>query len=212
MRGNPLLQNFIHLIEVLKGNPLSLPVFVVLYALACFLVPVSLFPVAGGVLFGFRAGMVINLGAVLLGATGPFFIARRLGQHTLTRFFSRWHNRDAAARLRNPSPWGFIVIRLLGFPPFIVTNYLAGLSHMRYRRFLWTSAVGLIPWTFVMTFFADTFWTVLNEAGMGGFRKAVMNHARPLVWGALLVAVVMAAGFLLNRRSKGKSVTPEVQN
>lgn len=202
-----MLHNFIHLIEALKGNPLSLPVFVVLYALACYVVPVSLFPVAGGVLFGFRAGIVINLATVLLGATGPFFIARRLGQHALTRFFRRWHNRDAAARLRNPSPWGFIVIRLLGFPPFVVTNYLAGLSHMRYRRFLWTTAVGLLPWTFVMTFFAHTFWAVLMEAGMDGFRKAVLHHARPLVGGALLVAGLMTVGLLLNRRSK-KRVTP----
>ena len=66
-RENPLLHNFIQLIEALKGNPLSLPVFVVLYAAACFVIPVSLFPVAGGVLFGFRAGIVINLATVLLG-------------------------------------------------------------------------------------------------------------------------------------------------
>jgi phospholipase D1/2 len=205
------LHNFIHLIEVLKGNPFSLPIFVGLYAMACFLVPVSLFPVAGGVLFGFRDGLVINLVSVLLGATGPFFIARRLGQHALTRFFSRWHNRDAAARLRNPSPWGFMVIRLLGFPPFVVTNYLAGLSHMRYRRFLWTSAVGLLPWTFVMTFFADTFWVVLLEAGMEGFQKAVMHHARPLLGGAVLLVGVLMVGYLVNRRSK-KKIIPPVQS
>lgn len=206
-----MLHNFIHLIEVLKVNPFSLPIFVGLYAMACFLVPVSLFPVAGGVLFGFRDGMVINLFSVLLGATGPFFIARRLGQHALTRFFSRWHNRDAAARLRNPSPWGFMVIRLLGFPPFVVTNYLAGLSHMRYRRFLWTSAVGLLPWTFVMTFFADTFWVVLLEAGMEGFQKAVMHHARPLLGGAVLLVGVLMVGYLVNRRSK-KKIIPPVQS
>lgn len=195
----------------MKGNPLSLPVFVVLYVLACYVVPVSLFPVAGGVLFGFRAGIVINLATVLLGATGPFFIARRLGQHALTKFFSRWHHRDAAARLRNPSPWGLIVIRLLGFPPFVVANYLAGLSHVRYRRFLWTTAVGLLPWTFVMTYFANTFWSVLSEAGMEGFHKAVLHHARPLLGGAILMAGLMIAGLLLNRRSK-KNVTPAARS
>lgn len=203
-----MLQDFVHIIEALKGNPLSLPVFVVMYAAACFVVPVSLFPVAGGVLFGFRAGMLINLATVLLGATGPFFIARRLGQHTFTRFFSRWHNREVAARLRNPSPWGCIIIRLVGFPPFVVTNYLAGLSHMKYRRFLWTTAVGLMPWTFVMTFFSDTFWAVLVEAGMSGFHKAVMHHARPLLWGSLCAAVFMGVGLFLNKRTKKKK-SPE---
>jgi uncharacterized membrane protein YdjX (TVP38/TMEM64 family) len=202
-----MLSSFIHLIEALKGNPLSLPVFVFLYAAACLIVPVSLFPVAGGVLFGFRGGMAVNLAAVLLGATGPFFIARRLGQHALTRFFSRWRNRDVAARLRNPGPGMFIVIRLLGFPPFVVTNYLAGLSHMRYRQFLWTSAVGLLPWTFVMTFFADTFWKILLEAGMTGFRRAMMNHAQPLLWGGGVMAALLVAGYWINGRMERKRRT-----
>lgn len=206
-----MLSNFVHWVEVLKGDPWSLPWFMGLYVGACFVMPVSLFPVAGGVLYGFWAGMAINLVSVLMGATGPFFIARRLGQHALTRIFSRWQNRDMAARLRNPGPWGFIVVRLLGFPPFVVTNYLAGLSHMRYRRFLWTTAVGLLPWTFVMTFFADSFWAVLKEAGIDGFHKAVIHHARPLLWGSLPLAVFMAAGILVNRRRK-KKVSPTAQN
>ncbi len=42
-----MLQNFIHVVELLRGNPLSLPVFLGLYAAACFVAPVSVFPVAG---------------------------------------------------------------------------------------------------------------------------------------------------------------------
>jgi uncharacterized membrane protein YdjX (TVP38/TMEM64 family) len=201
-----VLENFVHLIEGLKGNPWSLPVFIFMYVVACWFSPVSLFPVAGGVLFGFRGAIVVNMVALLLGASGPFFLARRLGQKALTRFLSRWQHRDVAAHLRNPSPWGFVIIRLLGIPPFTVTNYLVGLSHMRYRRFLWTTAIGVFPATFILTFFADTFWKILNEVGIDGFQRAMMNHAKPLMLAAGGLAGLMITAYILNRWTKRKTV------
>lgn len=201
-----MLQNFIHVVELLRGNPLSLPVFLGLYAAACFVAPVSVFPVAGGVLFGFGWGFCINLVAVLLGASGPFWLARRLGQKPLAAFFRRKGHRGILGVLRNPGAGTFIVLRLVGFPPFVVTNYLAGLSGMRWRRFLWTSLIGLMPWTFVMTFFANTFWDILVEAGLSGFRRSVIDHSRPLVWGAVVLLGTMAVGFWA--RTRLKSATP----
>ena len=67
-----VIAHFVQLVDALRGNPLALPVFVGLYAAACFVAPISPFPVAGGVLFGFVGGFFINLGAVLIGASGPF--------------------------------------------------------------------------------------------------------------------------------------------
>ncbi len=108
--------------------------------------------------------------------------------------------------LRNPGAGTFIVLRLVGFPPFVVTNYLAGLSGMRWRRFLWTSLVGLMPWTFVMTFFANTFWDILVEAGLSGFRRSVIDHSRPLVLGAVVLVGTLAVGVWA--RSRLQSAPP----
>jgi uncharacterized membrane protein YdjX (TVP38/TMEM64 family) len=202
-----MLNDFIHLIEFIKGTPLALPVFFVMFVAACHVAPVSLFPVAGGVLFGFKGGLLINMAAILVGATGPFFISRWLGQHRFNRIFSRWHNRDMAALLRNPSPWGLVVIRLVGLPPFVVTNYLVGLSHMRYRQFLWSTAVGVLPSLLVITLSSDSLWKILTEAGMGGFRQAMMKHGLPLLLGGGFMASLMAAGLLMNRRARKKSAS-----
>ncbi|MBL8023069.1 MAG: VTT domain-containing protein [Elusimicrobia bacterium] len=207
-----MLENFIHLIEGLKGNPLSFPVFIGMYVVGCWISPVSLFPVAGGVLFGFRLALVVNMVSLLLGASGPFFLARRLGQKRLTRFFNRWQNRDVAAHLRNPGAWAFVVLRLVGFPPFTVTNYLAGLSHMRYRRYLWTTAIGVFPGTFILTFFADTLWKILVEAGIDGFHRAMMNHSKPLLLAGGGMAALLVTGILLNRWTNRKNVNRSVQN
>jgi uncharacterized membrane protein YdjX (TVP38/TMEM64 family) len=178
-----------------------------MFVAACHVAPVSLFPVAGGVLFGFKGGLLINMAAILVGATGPFFISRWLGQHRFNRIFSRWHNRDMAALLRNPSPWGLVVIRLVGLPPFVVTNYLVGLSHMRYRQFLWSTAVGVLPSLLVITLSSDSLWKILTEAGMGGFRQAMMKHGLPLLLGGGFMASLMAAGLLMNRRARKKSAS-----
>ncbi len=206
-----MLNDFIHLIEFIKGTPLALPVFFVMFVAACHVAPVSLFPVAGGVLFGFKAGLLINMAAILVGATGPFYISRWLGQHRFNRIFSRWHNRDMAALLRNPSPWGLVVIRLVGLPPFVVTNYLVGLSHMRYRQFLWSTAVGVLPSLLVITLSSDSLWKILTEAGLGGFRQALAKHGLPLLLGGGFMAALMATGIVMNRRGKKKVSKTENQ-
>lgn len=201
-----MLNDFIHLIEFIKGTPLALPVFFVMFVAACHVAPVSLFPVAGGVLFGFKAGLVINLVAILVGATGPFFVSRWLGQHRFNRIFSRWHNRDMAALLRNPSPWSLVVIRLVGLPPFVVTNYLAGLSHIRYRSYVWATALGVLPSITVITLASESLWKILSEAGMGGFRQALTRHGLPLLLGGGFMAMLMVAGIVMNRRGQKKTL------
>jgi len=195
-----VLNDFIHLMEALQGSLFSAPIFILLYAVACFVAPISLFPVAGGVLFGLGWGLAINLFAVLLGASGAFAISQRLARGWWEPRIQRWaQGRPFLLALEDPTPIAFILIRLLGFPPFVVTNYLAGLSKMRWRRFLWTSAIGLLPWTFLMTFFAVTFWKIILDAGMSGFQRSLMNHLQPLLWGAGVLVTIMAMTLMARR-------------
>ena len=198
-----MIHSFVRLIEALQGNPLSVPVFILLYAGGCFIAPVSLFPVAGGVLFGFGPGLAINLAAALLGASGAFGLARVLGRHRLEPWLRRsGQTHPWAETLENPAPGAFILLRLVGFPPFVITNYLAGLSFMPFRVFLWTSAIGLLPWTFVMTFFSGTFWAILLDAGMKGFRQSLMDHSRPLVAGTAVVVLGAVVGWIYRVRTE----------
>jgi uncharacterized membrane protein YdjX (TVP38/TMEM64 family) len=150
-------------------------------------------------------GLCVNLFSVLLGASGAFFLARRLGRERLSPLLKRWERgHPLIKKLENPDPGSFIFIRLLGFPPFVITNYLAGFSHMRWGRFLWTSVIGLFPWTFLLTFFAGAFWKVLREMGMTGFRQALWAHSRPLLWGVGVVALLLLGFLGIQYREKRK--------
>ncbi len=195
-----VITHFVQLVDALRGNPLALPVFVALYAGACFIAPISPFPVAGGVLFGFWGGLAVNLGAVLLGASGSFWLARRLGHRTMAAFLRRWGNHGWASLLRDPGPGTFVLVRWIGFPPFVITNYLAGLSQMPWGRFLWTSLIGLLPWTFLMTYFSGTLWSILREAGVAGFHRAVADHLGPLLAGVGILAGTALLGVWARRR------------
>lgn len=200
MARAPVITHFVALIDGLSGNPWALPVFFALYAGACFVAPVSPFPVAGGVLFGFGWGLVINMAAVLAGASGSFWFARRVGHRPMAALLRRWGNRGWVGLLRHPGPGPFVLLRWVGFPPFVIMNYLAGLSQMTWRRFLWTSLVGLFPWTFLMTYFSGTFWSILREAGIAGFRQAVVDHLGPLLAGLAVLASTALLGLWARRR------------
>lgn len=197
-----MIQQFVQLVDGLHGHPLAMPVFVALYAGACFIAPISPFPVAGGVLFGFRGGLLINMAAMLIGASGPYWLARRFGHRPMAALLRRWGHHGWVGLLRNPGAGTFILLRWVGFPPFVVTNYLAGLSQMPWRRFLWTSLIGLFPWTCVMTYFSGTLWTILREAGISGFRRAVVDHLAPLLGGVSLLAGTALLGLWARARLK----------
>jgi uncharacterized membrane protein YdjX (TVP38/TMEM64 family) len=202
-----LVQFFIQTVNSLQGNSLSPLIFVFFYAMACFIFPVSLFPVAGGILFGFWGGLVLNVTSVLIGATGPFFLARRMAGGTADKFLRSKASPAFLAVLADHRFTTFLTIRLVGFPPFVVTNYLAGIARMPLRIFLSATFVGMLPWTVLLTYFADTFWKILVAAGMGGFRQALLQYSRPLLFGALLFAGLVIAAILVKRRKEKSSET-----
>jgi len=194
-----VLNGLIRLVETLQGNPLSLPVFVATFLLFCAMGPISLFAVAGGVLFGFRWGLVINLATECLGATGPFWVARLVARKKIFWWLRKKGYGKTLRVLRKPNLGVLILLRLVGFPPFLMYNYLLGISRVKYRDFLWTTFVGIAPATFVMTYFSGTFWAILKEAGMDGFKRAMLNHLFPVLLGGMLLVVLLVAAGVAKR-------------
>jgi uncharacterized membrane protein YdjX (TVP38/TMEM64 family) len=49
--------------------------------------------------------------------------------------------------------WLFLLmLRCIPLIPFFMVNMLAGLTHMRTRTFLWTTAIGVIPTALIFTY------------------------------------------------------------
>jgi len=136
---------------VKAAGPLGPALFILLYAIGSLFAPVTPFTVAGAVIFGKFHGMFYNFAGDLAGASIAFFLGRYF-LHGMARNFLEarlpWLDRKVAEE-------GFSVIfylRIFWFP-FIVLNYGAGATRIRFREYLLGTALGIAPAVFIVTYF-----------------------------------------------------------
>ena len=136
---------------------------------------------AGGALFGFWWGALLNTIGANLGATGAFWLARALGRDGLRALVGdRLARLDRLAEAAGPV-WLFR-LRLIPVVPFNLLNLAAGLTGMRWGAYAVATAIGILPGTLVYTYFA----AAITSGASGGSRTALV---RALVAGALLVVL-----------------------
>jgi uncharacterized membrane protein YdjX (TVP38/TMEM64 family) len=114
-------------------------------------IPVALvLTLAGGYLFGTAAGVLyIDIGATT-GATIALLSARYLLGKRLQEKYQDALRRFNEEFAQNGIHY-LLTVRLIPVIPFFVINFLAGLTRMPVRTFIWTTALGILPAT---TFFA----------------------------------------------------------
>jgi uncharacterized membrane protein YdjX (TVP38/TMEM64 family) len=161
------------------------PAFVLTYTIASALDFSGLvLTLAGGAVFGFWWGSLLNLIGANLGASAAFWVARLLGREGLQALLgSRLAGLD---RLAQQAGFTWLLrLRLIPIVPFNLLNFAAGLTAMPWRAYAAATAIGVLPATLVYTFFADALLSGSQEAGRRVF-------LRLLVAGVLLVALSFA--------------------
>lgn len=109
--------------------------------------------VTGGFLFGLWGGTALNVLAATVGAVAIFFAARMGLGRTLSAKIDA--SEGTVKRLKqgldeNEIPVLFLM-RLVPAVPFFVANLVPALVGVRFRNFLLTTAVGIVPGAFVFT-------------------------------------------------------------
>jgi uncharacterized membrane protein YdjX (TVP38/TMEM64 family) len=106
---------------------------------------------AGGFLFGTAAGVVyINIGATT-GAACAFLSARYLLGDRLQQKYGGQLSKFNSEMDRNGASY-LLTLRLIPVFPFFLINFLAGVTKVPLKTFLWTTALGIIPGTVVYAF------------------------------------------------------------
>lgn len=186
---------------VQAAGPLGPVLFVFIYALGVLFLPATPFTIAGAVIFGKFYGMLYNLAADTLGASISFFLGRYF-LHGVARGFLEtrmpWLDRKAEEE-------GFSVIfylRIFWFP-FIVLNYAAGATRIRYRDYLLGTVLGLLPPVLIFTYF------------VGAMKEVLATYRRPadlltfdLLFPVLLLVFSFFLPTLLKRLRKGRELLP----
>lgn len=106
---------------------------------------------AGGFLFGTIAGVLyVDVGATA-GAVCAFLLARYLLGDRLQQKYRSQLAKFNGEMERNGVSY-LLTLRLIAVFPFFLINFLAGLTKVPLKTFLWTTAVGIIPGSAVFAY------------------------------------------------------------
>lgn len=149
---------------------------------------------ANGMLFGTVVGSLITWIGAMLGAWISYELARgwgrRLALRTITPEILARVDRGA----EHAGWWGLLVLRLVPVIAFTALNWGAGLSGVPRVRFLWTTAVGIVPGVILFT---------TSGVGLG----AMWRRSPPLT-AALVAALVVGAVLWERKRRRSRATVP----
>jgi len=147
LNTNYILEQRTDLIEAVQNHyTLTAFIFVLVYIGAvAFSVPeAAVLSITGGLLFGLLPGMVlVNIGATL-GATLNFIFARYVIGDTIQKKHGDKLEKFNQEIEKNGKNY-LLTLRLIPIFPFFLINVLAGLTAVKLKTFIWTTAVGIIP-------------------------------------------------------------------
>ncbi len=208
VRATPLGEAFtregvIDALQTVRSSMWAPVIFVLLYAAATAVaLPGSLLTIAGGAVFGFWLGAVLNTVGANIGANAAFGLARSLGRDGIQRIVgARLQGLDKATVQHGFM--GLLVLRLIPLVPFNALNFGSGLTALRWRHYALATVIGILPGTLVYTFFADALVQGSTSANA---------EARTRLWvaGALFLALALIPVVARRLGFKPKTQSTEV--
>ncbi|KTD56476.1 TVP38/TMEM64 family protein [Legionella shakespearei] len=137
--------------------------FLIIYCMATLmLLPTMVLTLAGGAIFGPLLGTVLNLIGATFGAAVSFLITR----HLIYDWFSskKGERLDKLIAGVDQRGWMFVAfLRLFPIIPFNLVNYGMGITGIKFRLYLVTTFVFLIP--------AEIIYTYCGYAGLGALSE-----------------------------------------
>ncbi len=176
--------------------------FILIYGVGCVVAfPGSLLTLCGGAIFGVAWGSFYNILASNLGATLAFLMARYFGRDFVSRFMKgRIESFDEKVATHG---FRFIfTLRLIPLVPFNGLNLGSGLSKIKYRDYLLGSVLGMLPGTFIYTYFADALLGGVTGSG----KKAMTN----LIIASSLLILISLVPTIYKKFKKPKAVEGKV--
>ena len=152
-------------------------------------VPASILTIGSGYLFGLAGGMAVVWPAATVKAALAFVIGRHLARDRVERFARRHPKFAALERAIGKGDWKVVVLlRWSPIVPFSVSNYLYGVTPVRFSHYVTATAVGMLPGSFLYVYL-----------GAAGRRLGGNSERSPWEWamlGAGLVATVAVTVYL----------------
>ena len=166
--------------------------FIALYAvLTVFMLPASILTVASGFLFGVYVGAPAVVIGATVGACGLFLAAKTSLQETLKGVAGPFISK--MEKEYNESPFSYLfTLRLIPVFPFAVANIAPALLGAKFRDYVITTALGIIPGTVAYSLIGHGLRETLKDAGTNPENVNVAD-----LMGATFVNMLPAFGMLI---------------
>lgn len=121
-------------------------VFMVIFALKplVLIIPSNLLSISSGIVFGPFLGTILTSMGFFVSGSLAFFIARILGQDAVNKIL-RGKALNLNNRLEQDGFKVLVLLRLIPILPYDPVSYAAGLSKVKYRDFIISSVIGVLP-------------------------------------------------------------------
>jgi uncharacterized membrane protein YdjX (TVP38/TMEM64 family) len=167
----------------------------IMAAVAILPIPAEAPAMMNGMLFGPTAGTAITWVGAMIGAWTSFELARAVGRPLAERLVTPMALAKADGVAQDAGWWGLLGARLVPLIAFTALNWGAGLCSVPRWRFLWTTALGILPGAIVFT-----------ASGTG---LAMLLERFPTAGRWLLLAFLVAAvWWVVRRRSQAPMPDP----
>lgn len=150
-------------------------------------IPAEAPAMANGMLFGPVLGTGITWTGAMAGAWISYEIARTGGRAVAGRFLRPDTTARLDAAVESAGWWGLLLLRFVPVVAFTALNWGAGLCSVPRARFLWTTAIGIIPGVIFFT---------SSGAGLG----ALWRRSPPMAVAIVTLLLIGSTAWMVRRR------------
>ncbi|XP_076938800.1 uncharacterized protein LOC143607132 [Bidens hawaiensis] len=170
-----------------------------------------------GMTFGYGFGFLLIIGGVIIGTSLPYFIGS-LFYHKIEEWLERFPKKASILRLAGEGNWfnqfkAVILLRISPFP-YVVYNYCAVATGVRFGPYLFGTLVGMVPEIFVAIYtgiMIKTLADASNEKRMISAQQIVCTVVGFLLTVMTNIGVAVYAKRRLSKLQKEEEQQPLLQ-
>ncbi|HTZ85144.1 MAG TPA: VTT domain-containing protein [Solirubrobacteraceae bacterium] len=146
--------------------------------------PTEIVTATAGFVYGFLPGLALAVGGWLVSGLLAYALGWSIGQPLIRVIFGARRFAELERLVQRGGATLLLALRLIPIVPFSLTGYVAGAARVRLWRFAWTTAVGYLPLTVIVTYL--------------GSQAKSLSASDPRVWiaAAALAALLAVARFV----------------